>query len=188
MSREVPSSASCQECRATSNRSSCARDPTSDSSMSNSVLQSRCPARALPSPRPDCPPARIQPDGLVFTYTRNGSSVLARGITSRQGPVTGMGLSNNALLIGAFFGQNPAGSSVNAWRASTTTIYSSSKIGWSNSTEPLRVLKAQRGRRTVAAGGCCWTSVGETLAGHSGCVCCRSLRPSCWCRCESLLG
>ena len=52
------------------------------------------------------PPFRIQPDGLVFTYTRNGSSVLARGIASREnGPVTGMGLSNNALLIGAFHGQ-----------------------------------------------------------------------------------
>jgi hypothetical protein len=48
------------------------------------------------------PPVTIQPEGLVFTYTRNGSSVLARGIASRQGPVTGMGLSNNALLIGAF--------------------------------------------------------------------------------------
>ena len=47
-------------------------------------------------------PVRIQPDGLVFTYTRNGSSVLARGITSRQAPVTAMGLSNNALLIGAY--------------------------------------------------------------------------------------
>jgi hypothetical protein len=42
------------------------------------------------------------PDGLVFTYTRNGSSVLALGITSRQGQVTAMGLSNNALLIGAY--------------------------------------------------------------------------------------
>lgn len=42
------------------------------------------------------------PEGLAFTYTRNGSSVLARGIASRQGPVTAMGLSNNALLIGAF--------------------------------------------------------------------------------------
>src|SRR5688572_5417010 len=41
----------------------------------------------------------------VFTYTRNGSGVLARGITSRQGPVTGMGLSNNALLTGAFIDQ-----------------------------------------------------------------------------------
>jgi hypothetical protein len=52
------------------------------------------------------PPVRIQPEGLVFTYTRNGSSVLARGIASRDnGPVTGMGLSNNALLIGAFHGQ-----------------------------------------------------------------------------------
>ena len=51
------------------------------------------------------PPVRIQPEGLVFTYTRNGSSVLARGITSRQGPVTSMGLSNNALLIGAFIDQ-----------------------------------------------------------------------------------
>jgi hypothetical protein len=48
---------------------------------------------------------RIQPDGLVFTYTRKGSSVLARGITSRQWPVTAMGLSNNALLIGAFIDQ-----------------------------------------------------------------------------------
>jgi hypothetical protein len=47
------------------------------------------------------PPVRITPDGLVFTYTRNGSSVLARGITSRQAEISAMGLSNNALLIGA---------------------------------------------------------------------------------------
>jgi hypothetical protein len=47
------------------------------------------------------PPIRITPDGLVFTYTRNGSSVLALGITSRQAEISAMGLSNNALLIGA---------------------------------------------------------------------------------------
>jgi hypothetical protein len=47
------------------------------------------------------PPARLTPDGLVFTYTRNGSIVLARGITSRQAEISAMGLSNNALLIGA---------------------------------------------------------------------------------------
>jgi hypothetical protein len=45
---------------------------------------------------------RTLPDGLVFTYTRNGSSVLARGITSRQAQITAMALSNNALLIGAY--------------------------------------------------------------------------------------
>jgi hypothetical protein len=54
----------------------------------------------------DAPSSGGQPQGLVFTYTRNGSSVLARGIASRDnGPVTGIGLSNNALLIGAFHGQ-----------------------------------------------------------------------------------
>ena len=47
------------------------------------------------------PPVRITPDGLVFTYTRNRSSVLARGITSRQAEISAMGLSNNALIIGA---------------------------------------------------------------------------------------
>ena len=57
ISRAAPSSASCRESRATLNRSSCARDPTNDPSMSNSVPQSRL--------------------------------------------ITGMGLSNNALLIGA---------------------------------------------------------------------------------------
>jgi hypothetical protein len=46
--------------------------------------------------------SRTLPDGLVFTYTRNGSSVLARGIASRQAQITAMGLSNNALLIGAY--------------------------------------------------------------------------------------
>jgi hypothetical protein len=45
------------------------------------------------------------PEGLAFTYTRNGSIVLARGIASRQGEITGMGLSNNALLIGALIDQ-----------------------------------------------------------------------------------
>ena len=49
------------------------------------------------------PQATLFPKGLAFTYTRNGSSVLALGITSRQGQVTAMGLSNNALLIGAYF-------------------------------------------------------------------------------------
>ena len=48
------------------------------------------------------PQALLLPEGLVFTYTRNGSSVLARGIASDQGQVTAMGLSNNALLIGAY--------------------------------------------------------------------------------------
>ena len=38
----------------------------------------------------------------MFTYTRNGSSVLALGITSRQAEIGAMGLSNNALLIGAY--------------------------------------------------------------------------------------
>jgi len=37
ISRAAPSSASCRESRATLNRSSCARDPTNDPSMSNSV-------------------------------------------------------------------------------------------------------------------------------------------------------
>jgi FG-GAP repeat len=46
-------------------------------------------------------PVTLTPDGLVFTYTRNGSSVLARGITSRQAEISAMDLSNNALLIGA---------------------------------------------------------------------------------------
>ena len=73
-------------------------------------------------------PVRIQPDGLVFTYTRNGSSVLARGITSRQGPVTAMGLSKRAAYR-RVCRSDFAGSSVSAWRASTTTIYSSSKVG-----------------------------------------------------------
>ena len=40
-------------------------------------------------------------EGLGFTYTRNGSSVLALGIASRQAEITAMGLSNNELLIGA---------------------------------------------------------------------------------------
>ena len=51
------------------------------------------------------PPVRILPEGLVFTYVRNGSSVLAHGITSRQAEITAMGLSNNALLIGAYLDQ-----------------------------------------------------------------------------------
>ena len=51
------------------------------------------------------PNGATTPDGLVFTYTRNGSSVLARGITSRQSLITGMGLSNNALRIGAIIDQ-----------------------------------------------------------------------------------
>jgi hypothetical protein len=46
-------------------------------------------------------PVRITPAGLVFTYTRNGSSVLARGIASRQAEISAIGLSNNALLFGA---------------------------------------------------------------------------------------
>jgi hypothetical protein len=52
------------------------------------------------------PEARLSPQGLAFTYTRNGSSVLARGITSRQAEITGMGLSNNALLIGAIIDED----------------------------------------------------------------------------------
>ena len=62
--------------------------------------------------------------------------------------------------------RRPAGSSASAWRASTTTIYSSRKIGPVELDGTLRVAQrqAQRGRRTVAAGGCCWTSVGEIPA------------------------
>jgi hypothetical protein len=53
------------------------------------------------------PEALLSPEGLAFTYTRNGSSVLARGIVSPHlGPITGMGLSNNALLIGAIINED----------------------------------------------------------------------------------
>ena len=75
------------------------------------------------------PPVRIQPEGLVFTYTRNGSSVLARGITSRQGRSPEWGCRTTRCLSARFSIRHPAGSSASAWRASTTTIYSSSKIG-----------------------------------------------------------
>jgi hypothetical protein len=70
--------------------------------MSNSVPQSRCLARTVVIATGFLDPnGATTAEGLAFTYTRNGSSVLARGIASRQSLITGMGLSNNALLIGA---------------------------------------------------------------------------------------
>jgi hypothetical protein len=47
------------------------------------------------------PAVSILKEGLVFTYTRNGSSVLARGIATGALEITAMGLSNGTLLIGA---------------------------------------------------------------------------------------
>jgi hypothetical protein len=43
------------------------------------------------------------PDGLVFTYTRDGSSVIARGLAAEDGQfvITALGLANNWLLVGA---------------------------------------------------------------------------------------
>jgi hypothetical protein len=53
----------------------------------------------------EIPGALVSPEGLAFTYTRNGTSVLALGIASRQAEITAMGLSNNELLIGALLSE-----------------------------------------------------------------------------------
>jgi hypothetical protein len=43
---------------------------------------------------------RLATEGIVFTYTRDGSTVLARGIASAHLQSTSMALANNWLLVG----------------------------------------------------------------------------------------
>jgi hypothetical protein len=46
------------------------------------------------------------PNGLAFTYRRDGSTLTARGITSGYAESNSMGLANNWLLVGATFDPN----------------------------------------------------------------------------------